>query len=131
MNLLLAALPPLFMAFVALAAVWSWGGMKYRWTVYFSALLGMVLTVCAYVDIIGHPSPLRPKGKVIAYVLDEPRAIYVWLQVEGKPYAVQLPWSIQQAQQLIKQKKIEESGSHFVFDGGEFQEVPATPDPPK
>lgn len=46
---------------------------------------------------LGAPRPAMfgvPEGTVVAYSLDEPRAIYVWLQRPGAktPVAIALPW---------------------------------------
>lgn len=54
---------------------------------------------------LGLPRPALfgvPKGTVVAFTLDEPRAIYVWLQVQGseRPVSIQLPWHESEAAAL-------------------------------
>lgn len=52
-------------------------------------------------ELLGRPKPLvlGSDMEVIAYVLDEPRAIYLWTR-EAEPRAYKLPWDTQQAQRL-------------------------------
>lgn len=54
---------------------------------------------------LGVPRPLwmgGDVGTVVAYRLDEPRAIYVWVVPEGSsvPLALELPWGERQASEL-------------------------------
>lgn len=54
---------------------------------------------------LGTPRPVlvsAPKGNVVAYVMDEPRSIYMWVVRPGekRPTAYRIPWHEQTAVQL-------------------------------
>jgi hypothetical protein len=54
---------------------------------------------------LGVPRPVlisAPKGNVVAYLMDEPRSIYMWVVRPGeeKPIAYRIPWREQTAVQL-------------------------------
>ena len=65
----------------------------------------IICLLAVWLSALGHPRPLLigvPQGTVLAYTLDEPHAIYLWLEAPGasEPIAIALPWSEQQASQL-------------------------------
>lgn len=61
-----------------------------------------------------------PAGTVVAYRLDEPRAIYVWLSVQGHagPLSLRLPWSERQAADLADAARAAKKGGEQVKMGG-------------
>lgn len=72
---------------------------------------------------LGQPRPALfgvPKGTVVAYSLDEPRAIYVWLRPEGEPapVGIALPWREREAVALHKAaRQAKETGEPLKMRG--------------
>ncbi len=63
----------------------------------------LVAVVMAVICSLGLPRPgcnLTKESTVVAYVLDEGRAIYLWLQTDAAPLSCELPWSEKQAAQI-------------------------------
>lgn len=79
-----------------------------------------------WIASLGHPRPVElgfsaPSGTVIAFSLDEPHAIYVWLMGPGarEPIAFELPWRMQDAVALAKAADAaKQSGASLRMRGG-------------
>ncbi len=93
----------------ALVALLVGGGLLLRRPSWTSAGLFAVLLVSIAgmaLSCLGQPKPWEatwPKPKdfaIVGFVLQEPKAIFVWLQTDGPPVAYVLPWSEPQAAAL-------------------------------
>lgn len=98
-----------------------WAGPWIMSVVYLAAA-GLILLS------LGAPRPLwtfawsDEKARVLAYALDEPRAIYLWVLPEGQqvPVAVALPWSTTAAESVVQTSALLASeGQDGEFDLGE------------
>lgn len=110
-----------FAAFVAVAsgaALWLahiaiWAPRRVRVK---AGALGLAVVLFAafagaHVEALGRPKPiawewhqLPARTPVLAFKLEEPRAIYVWLDL-GEPRAYALPWSKEVAQALVQARR--------------------------
>lgn len=95
-------------AFAALAAIVGlvsiYGRSPWLRAGGYAALVAGVLLL--WFTALGVPRPEYfrvPEGTVVAYRLDEPHAIYVWLVPEGsaRPLALELPWQNDTASSLV------------------------------
>jgi hypothetical protein len=109
-------LTPLFAILVVLAAmlammsVWSPRRIGIKAGAVVVAFALMATTYAAMLDLLSRPKPasfewwLSRAGEatVVGSTLDESRAIYVWLQLDGvaEPRAYALPWDKRVAEQL-------------------------------
>ena len=93
-----------FAVFAVLIGVWAWAHRHSWWTVAVYPILCVVLYFAA-TEVMGSSKPKwlewREMGdvRVIAYVLDEPNAIHLWLDA-GEPRAYVEPWSLKRAKEL-------------------------------
>ena len=79
-----------------------------------------------WIASLGHPRPVglggNPRsGTVVAFSLDEPDAIYVWLMRPGarEPLALELPWRMRDAVALAKAAEAaKQSGAEVRMRGG-------------
>lgn len=84
-----------------------------------------------WIASLGHPRPVElgfgaPSGTVVAFSLDEPHAIYVWLMAPGarEPIAFELPWRMQDAVALAKAADAaKQSGASLRMRGAEHRGV--------
>lgn len=66
----------------------------------------LALAFAAFVEASGRPRPAQVEWRrlsdvqVLAYSLDEPHAIYLWLML-GEPTGYRMPWSMKSAKQLV------------------------------
>lgn len=87
-----------------------------------------------------------PRQEIVAHVLDEGRAIYLWLRTPGenKPKYYVRPWNDEEAEQLMtagnRKEEMLEYGTYvnlYFYQGGNFDKdpvfyaAPPPPDPPK
>ena len=87
---------------VGLASIYA-RSARLRSAAYAGLVVGILLLWFAS---LGQPRPEYfqvPSGTVLAYRLDEPHAIYLWLVPEGsvQPLALQLPWHDDVAGNLV------------------------------
>ncbi|MGH7056432.1 MAG: hypothetical protein ACREFZ_00930 [Acetobacteraceae bacterium] len=76
-----------------------------------------------WLGALGHARPVallpgigRPNGTVVAFRVDEPRAIYVWLAIAGtaEPLALRLPWQERRAEALVAAERQAQAGHGTV-----------------
>ncbi len=99
-----------FAWFVLMLGLYAYCLARRWWMVAALAVL-LVAAYLAAAEVMGRAKPIELewrsfRPKVIAYVLDEPRAIYVWLDL-SPPRSYRLPWSIENAQELQDGMKTE------------------------
>ena len=93
-----------FAVFAVLIGVWGWAHRPSWWTVAVYPVLCLALYFAA-TEVMGSSKPTwlewREMGdvRVMAYVLDEPNAIHLWIDA-GEPRAYVEPWSLKRAKEL-------------------------------
>lgn len=137
-----------YVAFILVVGLYSFafirtdGWRKWVGPLVFAVLVGGSLTT--YVQSLGFPRPMwaflkPPEMEVVALLLDEPKAIYVWGFVEGskEPIVIKLPWSEKKAKQAYQEQgNAQAKGTPLKFgttkEGAqEFWPKPVEPLPPK
>lgn len=126
----------LAIAFVLLFAVVCWfvAGARGYWPVKFAAILAMTLLGWQVYSALAYRTgwPTRDsvpsQAQFLAGSIDEPRAIYLWLIVDGKPRAYQLPYSRQLHRQVAQANGAAKSGRPIgvarLGKNGRGQKVP-------
>lgn len=127
---------------VLLIGTWLWLRLKAWDAPLLVGLCGVALWA-AIVFAMGRARPIRHdffndfgKLKIIAYVLRQDDAIYLWVD-EGQPIAYRVPWDMKTARRLHEAGKKAKKGRHKLIgkrrhDGQfVFHPEPIEPPPPK
>lgn len=96
-----------------------------RYAVFGSTLVLTSALVLSVEEVRGTPASWTaapPDTTVLAYTFIEGEAIFLWLDLNGAPFSIKLPWSTRAADQLEQaHRKAQEDGGN-VKTGASFDE---------
>ncbi len=96
----------IMLAGLAFIAVWSRRRPLFKTVAVLLTAAALPLGYLAFVDLLSKPKPLAfefnraEKAEVISAVLDEGKAIYLWLKTPDQPRYYEIPWDQDVALQL-------------------------------